>query len=166
MNLTDEDRELLEKNGWIITCESPFEIEHPDGSSATTLAAEYAVLGILSDLKADLELTLANADCKPTSAYELYQRTAEKLNRAVTIAQLEDTDDAWETAYDLVFSKTGNRVISQCLAALDVSFADYYDPDTSYQEDVLAYVEALNKTTLKLEKFATALPDANVVIAF
>lgn len=165
MVLTDEDRELLEQNGWTITCESPFEIEHQDGSVATTLAAEYAVMGIIQDLKADAALEEDNNN-KPENAYLLYQRTAEKLNRAVAIAQLEDTEDAWETVYDLVFSKNGNRVINKCLNALDVSFADYYDPDTSYQEDVMAYIDALNRTTKKLERFSEALPDTNVVMSY
>ena len=30
---------LLERNGWIIECESPFEIRHEDGSFATMFAA-------------------------------------------------------------------------------------------------------------------------------
>ena len=34
-----EDREILEKNGWTVECESPFEIRHEDGSFATGQAA-------------------------------------------------------------------------------------------------------------------------------
>lgn len=33
------NKELLEKEGWIIECESPFEIRHEDGSFATLNAA-------------------------------------------------------------------------------------------------------------------------------
>lgn len=38
----DRDK-LLEKNGWTIECQSPFEIRHYDGSFATMNAA-YAIV--------------------------------------------------------------------------------------------------------------------------
>jgi hypothetical protein len=37
------DTELLEKYGWVVECELPFEIRHFDGSFATMQAA-YCVL--------------------------------------------------------------------------------------------------------------------------
>lgn len=40
--------ELLEKNGWTVECESPFEVRHEDGSFATGQAAEM-VLWFLKD---------------------------------------------------------------------------------------------------------------------
>ena len=33
------DKEILEKAGWKIDCESPFEIRHDEGSIATGMAA-------------------------------------------------------------------------------------------------------------------------------
>jgi hypothetical protein len=36
---TEDDKKLLEKNGWTVECESPFEIRHEDGSFATGQAA-------------------------------------------------------------------------------------------------------------------------------
>jgi hypothetical protein len=33
------DKEILEKAGWKIDCESPFEISHDEGSIATGMAA-------------------------------------------------------------------------------------------------------------------------------
>tara|TARA_R110001606_G_scaffold379561_1_gene539665 strand:+ start:962 stop:1135 length:174 start_codon:yes stop_codon:yes gene_type:complete len=38
-----ELREILEDNGWIIECESPFEIRHEDGSFATGQAANIVL---------------------------------------------------------------------------------------------------------------------------
>ena len=35
--------EYIKDNGWIITCESPLEIEHKDGDTATGIAAEYVL---------------------------------------------------------------------------------------------------------------------------
>lgn len=37
------DEELLLENGWIIECESPFEISHEDGSTATGFAAQIVL---------------------------------------------------------------------------------------------------------------------------
>jgi len=37
------DEELLSENGWTIECESPFEISHEDGSTATGLAARIVL---------------------------------------------------------------------------------------------------------------------------
>lgn len=40
MRITEETHEIMEKYGWTIICESPLEIEHPDGSFATMMVAE------------------------------------------------------------------------------------------------------------------------------
>lgn len=42
----ETDKELLEKHGWIVECQSPFEIRHSDGSFATGQAAEYLVMAL------------------------------------------------------------------------------------------------------------------------
>ena len=44
----------------------------------------------------------------------------------------------WEVKYDLIFSKRVSGKIN------DLISLDYYDPDTSYEEDVTAFVNALN----------------------
>lgn len=41
--MDEEDIELLEKYGWVIECESPFEIRHEDGSFATENAARIVL---------------------------------------------------------------------------------------------------------------------------
>lgn len=48
------DEEILKETGWTITCHSPFEIEHFDGSSASGLAASYCLDGIIQDYKDNL----------------------------------------------------------------------------------------------------------------
>ena len=35
--------EYIENDGWSIVCESPLEIEHKDGASASGIAAEYVL---------------------------------------------------------------------------------------------------------------------------
>lgn len=42
--MNEKDEKLLEENGWIVECESPFEIRHEfSGSFASNWAAEYVV---------------------------------------------------------------------------------------------------------------------------
>lgn len=49
---TKEDKKLLEKDGWTVDCESPFEISDADGNRATGRAAMY-VVEYLKDYKGD-----------------------------------------------------------------------------------------------------------------
>lgn len=65
----------------------------------------------------------------------------DKINRYLALADqvflIADSKTSAETKYDLIFSDELSR-------ALGLMFPlDYYDPDTSYEEDVQAYVSAL-----------------------
>ena len=52
----------------------------------------------------------------------------------------------WEDKYDLIFSeKISGRVFR-------LMYLDYYDPDTSYQEDVMAFFEAFKEALLFFEE--------------
>lgn len=55
------------------------------------------------------------------------------------VNRIFDSTLPWETKYDLIFSEFISRRISSII------HLDYYDPDTSYQEDVTAFVNALNE---------------------
>lgn len=46
---------------------------------------------------------------------------------------------SWETKYDLIFSERLSRRV------FGIIHLEYYDPDTSHQEDVTAFVEAFNE---------------------
>ncbi len=62
---------------------------------------------------------------------------------AQKIVETARQQNDWRTAFDLVFSTPVSRTASSLIARLNLEF-DYYDPDTSYEEDVLAYTTALN----------------------
>jgi len=58
-NMNKEEK-LLKKYGWMIECESPFEIRHEDGSFATKQAAHMVVQQLeVDDIE---ENSLENAD--------------------------------------------------------------------------------------------------------
>ena len=151
MTLEQEDLDLLARNGWTITCESPLEIRHEAGSFASGLAARYALDEILNDLRND------NQVCQLT-AYEVLIETVERLNRAFDVALTDKSYTAWEQAYAIVFSEHGSSLVSKCLEAITATPIDYYDPDTSYEDDVTAYMSALNEQMHNVKKFEDSFP--------
>ena len=76
------------------------------------------------------------------------------VGRFLTLAKMAvdiaGSDASWETKYDLVFSDE----ISKCIRETGISL-DYCDPDTSYEEDVLAYVNAVKVKAEDLGKTAS-----------
>lgn len=61
--MTKGDRKILADNGWIIECESPFEIRHKDGSIATGQAAYIVLASLYGDLQEALEEKAKCPDC-------------------------------------------------------------------------------------------------------
>ena len=59
-----------------------------------------------------------------------------KLNKRVN--KIINSEISWEAKYDLIFSKKISTKIFE-----STSF-DYCDPDTTYEEDVLAFTNAFN----------------------
>lgn len=54
--------EMLEAMGWTITCQSPFEIEHTDGSTATGKSTQLVVDRIIQEYKTMKEEEAAQAE--------------------------------------------------------------------------------------------------------
>ena len=57
--------------------------------------------------------------------------------------QLNDSDPDYEERFTTIFD-LGEKVIYPLIRQLRVNF-EYYDPDTTYEEDVRAFVDALVK---------------------
>ena len=63
LNDRENDIELLEENGWVVECESPFEIRYEDGGAfATGLAAQI----VLDDLKHERDNAFSKDDMHDT----------------------------------------------------------------------------------------------------
>lgn len=62
--------------------------------------------------------------------YEAYATT----RRCVALAIEYDTEKAWEDVYNIIFSERVSQVANQ--------YFDWYDPDTTYKDDVLAFHNA------------------------
>lgn len=55
------------------------------------------------------------------------------------VNQIFNSDLSWEVKFELIFSE---NIADQIYSIIQL---DYYDPDTSYEEDVRAFVNALNE---------------------
>ena len=78
----------------------------------------------------------------------------DKIRRYLALAdqvfQIADSDASPEIKYELIFSEDGSRALGRLFQL------DYYDPDTSYEEDVQAYVSALRAKCAELRKINVA----------
>jgi len=72
---------------------------------------------------------------------ELFIELAQRASKIV------ESDASWSTKYGFIFSEDISGKIKETGVEID-----YYDPDTSYKEDVLAYVKALNEKADDLKK--------------
>lgn len=77
-------------------------------------------------------------------AFERIQEFIKLADQARTIAESEAD---WETKYDLIFSP----YLSQVIRSLEIQF-EWYDPDTTYEADVRAYVSAISAKADELRK--------------
>ena len=81
----------------------------------------------------------------------------EKLQTFIKLADLADSicwsnSIGWKTKYNFIFSKEMSKQIEET----GISF-DYYNPDTSYEEDVTAYVIAITEKADELRKINNKL---------
>lgn len=75
----------------------------------------------------------------------------ELINLNEKVQRLITEDINWEIKYDLIFSENVSRKVFNLMKELNIRF-DYYDPDTSYEEDSLAFSNALNEKVEELKK--------------
>ncbi len=68
--------------------------------------------------------------------------SAARADCAVSDGEHEE-DVIWHTVYDAVFSESVSRRVFTLISKLSLRF-EYYDPDTTYREDVMAFANALD----------------------
>lgn len=68
-----------------------------------------------------------------------------KLRKILDVAlDIQNSDLDEEKKYDMIFSEKISRQVYSLFNEINVRF-EYYDPDTSYEEDVNAFVSALER---------------------
>ena len=70
--------------------------------------------------------------------YFILKKLQEAIDRAYDkVVESECSEEAWEALYDFVFSDRISGRICEILPSFT-----WYDPDTTYQEDVCAFIDA------------------------
>ena len=72
----------------------------------------------------------------------------ELLSLLESVGRIYRSDVSWERKYDRIFAMSGR--ISDAAIAAGMGRIDYYDPDASYEEDVRAYVGALERVKAEI----------------
>ena len=151
---------MLEANGWTVECESPFEIRHDEtGSFATNIAAHAVAADLRASLADELDADVLPPLKQAEAFAELVQLT-ERAERYVATAaavgpesaENTETNEAWETAYHLVFSREINHRAGELQTTLNQKL-DWSDPDAGYEDDVRAYVGALSALVKRVTPF-------------
>jgi hypothetical protein len=78
-----------------------------------------------------------------------------KRTQEIVSVALENQD--WETAYDLIFPGISGQVRK--------AYSDFgwYDPDSGYDDDVLAFARALKEVAERAEAFTSAAAEPDVL---
>lgn len=143
---------ILNAAGWAVECTSPFEIRHAEtGSFASLLAADLVVEALMAQAP-------SLPEDKSVQAISLLHVLARRCSGICEAAVTAGTERAWQNAYNLVFSSTSSR-IANLFEELGLTFA-WDDPDSSYQDDVCAYVRALESHMEELRPFFTVYEHA------
>ncbi len=112
------------------------------------LGPQYDFSDIVCDVREIARQALADTNLIAQDDHNPERSLVDYINRCEDLIESKST---WEFKYDRVFNIFSEQ-IRPLIKELGVSF-DYYDPDTSYQEDVMALIQALRelKTNLKGE---------------
>jgi len=86
--------------------------------------------------------------------HEVFIQTARRARSL--LRRTEERNLSWSTLYDCIFSQD----ISGKIQGTGIR-VDYCDPDTSYEEDVRAFVKAINAKADELEELFTLLEEDN-----
>lgn len=81
----------------------------------------------------------------------MLENTIKFIKIARLARRIQDSGADWQDIFDVIFSSD----IGDALDATGIEFS-YDDPDTSYEEDVRAYVTAANNKADRLERVLVA----------
>lgn len=153
--MTQSDEDILQQAGWAVECYSPLELRHePTDSFATGLAAKL-VLQAVRD-----EQTEPPDTARVSGWVSQFDSMVQALAEVVETARKTDDEQTWKLAFDLVFSDNGAGRVRRILEALGLELT-YHDPDTSYEEDAVAFVGALQDLHRQVKPLLEAMKKAD-----
>lgn len=83
----------------------------------------------------------------------MHDNAREFVRLAREVRRICETDATWETKYELVFTENVSLRLQKLM------HFDWCDPDTSYEEDVLAFSRAVNEQADDIERALGTSPD-------
>lgn len=160
----DIDQQILTAAGWSLVQQSPLELRHIESDSVASGIAALIVIDYLSNKKATENLEQIDGGFDSLDNNAIMKLLKEGLSFVFTaerIATSLGTPSGWNIAFIQVFSALGARRIRAGLNSLNISF-DYSDPDSSYQDDVIAYANALRLMVENNKDFYPELATLNL----
>ena len=96
---------------------------------------------------------------KPKKAFAALCELNRSVQAIIEAARVNESkaDDPWELAFSHVFNASVSGRIADLCKFANLKL-EYYDPDTTYEEDVRAYADALNDLVTHHTPFFEALP--------
>jgi hypothetical protein len=147
-----ETLSILRAHGWTVERENPLEVRHDEtGSFATHLAAEAVAAQLLAHMAdGPEEAEEVDDTTSREQAFDELKTLLSKVNANVTAAAVygtlqddnSDAHEAWETAFNQVFSDRGVRRAQVLLDQFETRLG-YCGPSDDYRVRVLAYQMAL-----------------------
>lgn len=91
------------------------------------------------------EQEIANAYSEFEEKDQIDNNATEQLKNLQKEAnEIYNSDMPWETKYKLIFSKNISRRFNELIEEINEHFS-YYDPDCDYEDDVIAFMSAMNE---------------------
>ena len=84
-----------------------------------------------------------------------------RLSALQKIVQMSESTVSWRDKYSQVFSDAGSRRIYALFKDLNLDFS-YYDPNLDYEDDVRAFVNALERRIDELQPMLDALSSSDL----
>lgn len=130
MSLYTEAMLAAEADGWVVECVSPLELRHAESCS------------FASGLAAEMVLSQYGKGAPPDNEKDPQSDRKKKWLTLLAIQQkiqhILAQPSSWDEKYKQIFCPEVSRTV------FSLCHLDYYDPDTTYEDDVLAFVSAFD----------------------
>lgn len=144
--LSSRFRELLSKINLSLS-----DYYDPDEGYEEDVSAFFEAVKLeMKEIKVIAEIYLSEQEIENTySEFEeknqIDNNVTEQLKNLQKKAnEIYNSDIPWETKYKLIFSKNISSRFNELIEEINEHFS-YYDPDSDYEDDVIAFMSAMNE---------------------
>lgn len=123
----------------------------PDEGYEEDVSAFFEAVKLeMKEIKVIAEIYLSEQEIE--NAYSEFEEKDQIANNATEqlkklqkeANEIYNSDIPWETKYKLIFSKNISRKFNELIEEINEHFS-YYDPDSNYDDDVIAFMSAMNE---------------------